>query len=257
MGSGGLWGFMHQVANSYRRPSLPAAVARQLRQEAGFGCAKCGHPYIEYHHIVPWSQEQHFRPADMVALCGNCHPSVSLLGSDRQYAIKANPFNIAEGRFQGAMAYDKRDLKFKVGGNWYADTPIILQLCNTPLISCRLQNSQAMVSLVMLDEEWHQTLVIQDNEIIFRTDDMWDFKYSHNLITAHSAPRDVLLKMDFRGDEAIIEGKLQIGREKIELSVDETVLPGFTSIKGCHIQGCGVAIQLGDENEVLPVRCRV
>ena len=243
--------------NGYRRPGLPASVARQLRQQAGFGCAKCGHPYIEYHHIVPWAQEQHFRPEDMVALCGNCHPSVSILGNDRQYAIKANPFNIAEGRFQGALAYDKRDLTFKVGGNWYADTPIILRLCNTPLISCRLKNGQAMISLMMLDEECHQTLAIQDNEIIFRTDDMWDFKYSHNLITAHSAPRDVQLKIDLRGEEAIIEGKLQIGKAKIELSANETVLPGYNSMKGCHIHGCSVAIQLGDENETLPVRCRI
>jgi HNH endonuclease len=243
--------------DGYRRPSLPAAVARQLRQEAGFGCAKCGHPYIEYHHIIPWAQEQHFRPEDMVALCGNCHPSVSLLGNDRQYAIKAKPFNIAEGRFQGALAYDKRDLTFKVGGNWYADTPVILQLCNTPLISCRLDNGQAMVSLVMLDEECHQTLAIQDNEIIFRTDDMWDFKYSHNLIVAHSAPRDIQLKLDFRGDEAIIEGKLQIGNDKIELSAEQTVLPGYNSMKGCRMKGSRVGIQLGSENEILPVRCRI
>lgn len=257
MGCGSLCAFGERIVTGYRRPSIPLAVARQLRQETGFGCAQCGHPYIEYHHIVPWALEQHFRPEDMVALCGNCHPAVSLQGSDRQYAIKANPLNIAEGRFQGALAYDKRDLTFKVGGNWYANTPTILQLCNTPLISCRIENGQAMVSLMMLDPECHQILAIHDNEIMFRTDDMWDFKYSHNLIIAHSAPRDIMLKMDFRGEEAIIEGKLQIGNEKIELSADQTVLPGYNSMKGCRTTGSRVGIQLGNENEVLPVRCRI
>lgn len=62
--------------NGYTR-TIPEAVMRQLRQEVGFGCAKCGHPYIEYHHIVPFSEEAHHRPEDMMAVCGNCHPAVS------------------------------------------------------------------------------------------------------------------------------------------------------------------------------------
>ena len=99
--------------NGYRRPATPAAVERQLRQEAGFGCAKCGHPYIEYHHIVPWCEEHHFRPSDMLALCGNCHPAVSNWGRDRQYDLKNNPHNIARGVATGALEYDKRDLLFK------------------------------------------------------------------------------------------------------------------------------------------------
>src|SRR5215469_13568423 len=78
--------------SGYKRPTTPASVERQLRQEAGFGCAKCGHPSIEYHHIIPFAEEQHFRPKDMVALCGNCHPAISKLGRDKQYEIKQAPF---------------------------------------------------------------------------------------------------------------------------------------------------------------------
>ena len=95
------------MASDYKRPSMPAAVMRELRQEAGFGCAKCGHPYIEYHHIVPYAEDQHFRPEDMVALCGNCHPVVSKLRRDRQYAIKREPHNVSENLLRGALEYDK------------------------------------------------------------------------------------------------------------------------------------------------------
>lgn len=101
----------HVIA--YRRPPTPADVERTLRQEAGFGCAKCGHPYVEFHHIVPYAEEQHFRPEDMVALCGNCHPAVSKQGQDRQYGVKHNPFNPRSGLFRGALEYDKRNLVSK------------------------------------------------------------------------------------------------------------------------------------------------
>jgi hypothetical protein len=131
------------LAGGYQRPATPLAIERQLRKEAGFGCAKCGHPYIEYHHIIPYAEEYHFQPEDMVALCGNCHPSVTNLGRDLQYDIKSNPRNVRNGIFRGALKCDKRDLVFKVGGIWYENTPVILQFGNLPIIACRLAEGQS------------------------------------------------------------------------------------------------------------------
>jgi hypothetical protein len=139
------------LANHYRRPPTPADVERSLRQEAGFGCAKCGHPYIEYHHIIPYAEDAHFRPEDMLALCGNCHPAVSKLGRDRQYELKTGPRNIRRNMLNGALEYDKRDLIFRVGGNWYENIPIILQYKNTPIVACSLKDGQAKVSLNLFD----------------------------------------------------------------------------------------------------------
>lgn len=49
---------------------MPLPVKRKLRQEAGFGCCKCGRPIIEYHHIIPYSNDDpHFRVEDMMCLC--------------------------------------------------------------------------------------------------------------------------------------------------------------------------------------------
>ena len=67
--------------------NTPEGVKRLLRQEAGFGCARCGHPYLEYHHIIPYKDDQHFRSEDMVCLCGNCHPALGKLGHDLQYQV--------------------------------------------------------------------------------------------------------------------------------------------------------------------------
>ncbi|MCP3056558.1 SEC-C metal-binding domain-containing protein [Aurantimonas marianensis] len=232
--------------SGYRRPGTPADVERTLRQEAGFGCAKCGHPYIEYHHIVPFSEEEHFRAADMVALCGNCHPAVAGWGRDRQYEVKKNPHNAKSGIARGALEYDKRNLVFKVGGNWYENTPTILQFHDIPIISCHLEEGQAKISLNIMDDTGRIILSVKDNNIIFRINDLWDFEYRHNLATARYGARDVALKLDFRGQDATIEGKLWLGSQQALLRHDHTTLPGNNVFRGSRITNCGVGIQLGN-----------
>ena len=51
----------------------PADVKRELRQEVNFGCAICGAPLLEYHHIIPYSEAEHHDPDHMVAVCPNHH----------------------------------------------------------------------------------------------------------------------------------------------------------------------------------------
>lgn len=231
--------------SGYCRPSMPAAVKVALRKEAGFGCARCGHPYIEYHHIVPFAEEEHFRPEDMVALCGNCHPAVAKKGRLYAYDLKGQPHNIREGLVQGALEYDKSDLIFKVGGNWYENTPILLQFQGVPIIGCRLNEGEAQVSLNLLDSSGKVLLAVRNNDITFRVNDLWDFEYKHNLAIARLGPRDVALKMDFRGPEATIEGKLWLGHNKIQLGGEQTILPENNVIRGSRISNCGIGISIG------------
>ena len=55
------------------RPPIPEGIKRMLRQEAYFGCVKCGCPIIEYHHIEPWSVVKKHEVDNLVVLCPNCH----------------------------------------------------------------------------------------------------------------------------------------------------------------------------------------
>ncbi|MCR9219709.1 MAG: HNH endonuclease [Alphaproteobacteria bacterium] len=232
------------MVDKYSRPSLPLPVARQLRQEAGFGCAKCGHPYIEYHHIVPWSEEQHYRPDDMVALCGNCHVLIARLGKDRQYEVKNNPKNIREGLLRGALVYDKRDLTFLVGGNYYVNTPIILQYKDIPVVACSLQDGQAKLTLNLFDKSGNSIFQVFENEVVFRPDAIWDFEYGHNWVTVRHGPRQIALQINFRECEAVIRGKIWLGGNEVRLDPQSTNLPGNNTISGCHIVGSRVGISV-------------
>ena len=184
----------------------------------------------------------------MVALCGNCHPMVAKWQINRQHEIKANPINISNGLFSGALEYDKKDLLFKVGGNWYDNTPIILQFYDKPIISCYIADGQAKISLDLLDKRGDSLLTVKENNVTFRVNDMWDFEYAHNIAVAKYGFRDIALRIDFRRPESVIEGKLWLGENQILLGSNQTNLPGASSVRGGRTSNCNVGIQIGDAN---------
>ena|SRR6187549_3320286 len=97
------------------RSSVPAAVARHLRQEAGFGCCVCGLPIYRYHHIIPYREEPHFRPEDMVLLCPNHHAEADsrAMSEEQQRAYKQAPRNIEEGVSKGLVTYEDSGLRLR------------------------------------------------------------------------------------------------------------------------------------------------
>jgi hypothetical protein len=84
-----------------------------------------------------------------------------------------------------------------------------------------------------------------NNEVVFRLDDVWDFEYAHNHAVARYGPRDIALRMDFRGYEAKIEGKIWLGQHQITLSPEIMTLPRGNRMIGCQFSA-PVGIQIGE-----------
>ena len=70
--------------------TVPPEVARHLRAEAGFGCAVCGCPILEYHHIIPWAERMHYEVEHMVALCRNHHQETGKATQGKLLCREAN-----------------------------------------------------------------------------------------------------------------------------------------------------------------------
>jgi hypothetical protein len=128
------------------RPPTPDPIARQLRQEAGFGCCKCGHPIVQYHHIIPFANEAHFRAADMMALCPNCHGEATggALTSARQRYYKANPFNLERGFARGWLTINEDYLGVVLGGNEFAGGGGLILVDDDPLIALEMNESRSL-----------------------------------------------------------------------------------------------------------------
>ena len=112
------------------RPSIPQRVKRQLRQEAGFGCCLCGYPYIQFHHIVPWAEDQHNRSEDMMVLCARCHhlATTGALTEADQRKFKDRPKNIVDGEVRGLLHVNQKELVVQVAGGTSIETPTLLEI---------------------------------------------------------------------------------------------------------------------------------
>ena len=82
----------------------------------GFGCCKCGRPVYQYHHIIDYAIEQHFRPEDMMILCPYCHDEATKAMPElEQRGHKANPYNIQRGMVSGSLEINHSECAVDLG----------------------------------------------------------------------------------------------------------------------------------------------
>src|SRR5262245_49692009 len=56
------------------RPTVSAAIRREVLFEARHHCAVCCNPLpLEQAHVVPWHDSHEHSVANLIALCANCH----------------------------------------------------------------------------------------------------------------------------------------------------------------------------------------
>jgi hypothetical protein len=72
---------------------------------------------LQFHHIIPYATEQHFRVEDMVALCPNHHDlaNAGAINEDEQRSLKIEPYNCVNGYAGGQLAVDQRDTHVTLG----------------------------------------------------------------------------------------------------------------------------------------------
>jgi len=110
----------------------PVIVRRELRREVGFRCPVdgCGIPYLTYHHFDPvWAIEQHHRREGMIALCRR-HADAADGGAytrEQLLALKEGGAQKAEA-IRGEFDWMRRELFVIVGGNYFWETPVVLQI---------------------------------------------------------------------------------------------------------------------------------
>lgn len=230
------------------RASVPSDVKRQLRQESGFGCCRCGHPFIQYHHIVPWAEDQHFRPADMMVLCGQCHPlcTVGAIPEVDQRAMKARPKNIVDNLVRGHLFVNKSELVVNLAGGRATETPNLLQLSQEVVLSARrdAEHGRVLISANIHDRDGNTVGFLRDNEWNMIPDLVWDFETYPLHSTVRLAPRQIAFAVDVRNDEVCLQGKWFHGGQDIEFTPTMARI-GTNTIRGMNVSHCGGMIAVG------------
>ena len=132
------------------RKSIPgeALAKRALRQEVAFGCPICRSPFLEFHHFdPPWSEEPHWRPEGMIALCPTHHKH-----ADGGNFTRDELLAMKEGRY----TFDSIGQKFpwarqqqvvaRLGGLYAVDCPTVLRVNNEAVIGIESGDGCLLVS---------------------------------------------------------------------------------------------------------------
>ena len=253
------------------RKAIPPEVKRMLRNEVGFGCPVngCGNPYLEYHHFdPPVSVRPHNEPHGMIALCAQHHKKADggAYTIEQLHELKLDKANAK--LVKGNLDWLRRDLLAVVGGNFYYETPKIIDIDSHELVSLkRDEDGYLRLSVNMLSLLAEERLIIEDNSwenIGAPTDlrcpaqgkelevkyDNGDYLYLRFVELNSAAETCTKYKTDiFNDNDSVkfpiiaVEVNMKIGGTNIELSPESTTF-GRGQIKGSFMSHCGGGILL-------------
>ncbi len=249
------------------RKSTPSLVERLLRQEAGFGCVKCGHPIYQYHHIIPYRIEPHFREEDMTIFCPNHHDEASrgVMSQDEQRSYKSNPYNIQRGFVDGQFKLNQKELEISAGGIIFSNTEKVLAVDDESLLSVFLnENNIVEISLKLYDENDNVLLIIDKNQWESGDSRIWDLEYKYNFLKIQRKSRDITLKLDARTNPVeIIRADFWRKKQHYRINKCGLIFNGVVTDSEliiCSFNKCYINVdtkkkrlELGKSSEITPV----
>jgi predicted nucleic acid-binding Zn-ribbon protein len=219
----------------YVSMAIPANVKRLLRQEAGFGCAACGGPVFQYHHIVPRNVDDHNRPEDMVVVCPNHHDECTrgAVTDEEQRTWKANPYNVARGYANGLLKVNQSYCAITCGSCLLVNDGAHVMIDGEQLLGLSLEDGRVQLSMTLYDDQNHVLALIEDNEWLSGDPAVWDLEASYQRLTLRIARGDIRLRLLVDRDPMTLEAQLWRNRYFVRISREGITLNGAE----VHAQG--------------------
>lgn len=173
---------------------IPEPVKRIVRQEAGFGCCKCGLPIIEYHHIVKDSK----KPEDIMLLCPTCHTeaTVKAMPEPEQRFYKANSFNIKAGYVEGQFKVNQKTPVINTGTVQLIGDGHFILVDGENLLSIEINDGRLEFSIKLYDQKDNLVAEIQCNEWISGNPLPWDLESGFQWLRIRRKRRDIELEIN-------------------------------------------------------------
>ena len=228
----------------------PVKVKRELRQEVNFGCALCGGPLIEYHHIVPYSEADQHDPDHMVALCPNHHRLADdgAISRTELYSAKKDPAN--NERVDYDFYFDPHSPVIPLGSNVVEIGSFgryqLLQVYDEPLISINYIDGRVEFDVNFYNEDNDLIAVITDNELWANTNEFWDIKYQSNRLKLWNRKYEIGFLSEFNPENSTISFRGRFLFEGDEFIIHPSSIK-FPGNDGGGIRGVGIVVG-GDED---------
>ena len=232
---------VREMARRKTRPTIPESIKRLVRQEAGFGCCKCGNPIIEYHHIAPESKD----PRDIMVLCPICHheATVGAMTKEEQQYYKLHPFNIRRGYVKGKLKINQEIPVIVIGTNQFVGEGDFILVNQESLLSLKVNSGRLELSVKLYDQNDNLLAHIKDNEWISGNPMPWDLESSFQWLKIRHKLRNIALEVDARRFPIEIRANLWRKGQNFELNPYQIRFNGIVQNVG-FINLCFVAIRL-------------
>jgi hypothetical protein len=258
------------------------AIRTQLAEEVGFGCPVegCGSPNLTWHHFdPPWSERPHHDPAGMVALCRQHHDAAdaNAYDLDQLRLMKANGRN-RNLPLQARFEWRRRRLLSVVGGNFYYETPVPVQIGPQPVVAFRRDGDGRVLLNVAMPSTVPEPRLYVDDNFWIETGAATSVECPpHGRLVAARYPNGDVIRIEFieiadgdalarryehsdrvrsflEQDEgegfpiAAVEVRMKIHRPTGEPIIDfdaQATRIAPIQMVGCFVARCGVGLQLG------------
>lgn len=215
-----------------KRPQAPAAIKRLLRNESGYGCCVCGNPIIQYHHIIPWEREHHFRPEDMMTLCPN-HHTMATQGAYQesdQRKHKANPRNIKKGLVKGRLFVNQGVPVVILGSVDLIGEGPIFTTGKKKIFSIKFDNGSVLISLFLQSRESKVVCEILENEWLSEYPFPWDIDWRPKQLIIREEKGKINLNFNTKNQYLEIKGVFPYNDSSIHITSDMVLMSGAAKV---------------------------
>jgi hypothetical protein len=219
----------------------PESVKREVRQEAGFGCCKCGLPIIEYHHVIRDSQ----KPEDIMLLCPLHHheATVGAMLEQEQHFHKKNPRNIVKGYVQGRLKVNQRIPAINLGSNQFIGEGCFITVDKEDLLSIEIKDGRLLLTMRLFDRNNLLIADIERNEWISGDPLPWDIESRFQWLRIRRKIRDIQLTIDARKYPIDINAYLWRNNQNFRIDANKILFNGVKKNIGLN-NVCFVALRL-------------
>jgi hypothetical protein len=205
------------MSNGNTGRDTPSPVKRQLRQEAGFGCCKCGIPILQYHHIVEFSQEPHFRPDDMMVLCPIHHDQATkkAMPETEQREYKLRPYNIERGLANGPLKINQNYCAAQFGELIVVNEGPFLLIDGVEVFGMNVGEANIELSIKLFSERGELLVQIEKNEWVSGDPLPWDIQADWQLLTIRERHRKISLALNAKKIPMQVRGEFFSNGQRI------------------------------------------
>lgn len=180
------------------REYIDTDIKRRLAKHSNFACSVCGAIPIVFHHIEEWSKNFSNDEEILIPICDKCHRGIhgeggSLFSRDELYEYKANPKPLL--LLSDKLPLErKKSYSFFVGSNFAANgvkASLFTFSQGHNLLTVDTSTGSLMLTILAEVQDGRAVYLIQNNELMINTKDIWDMRYSRSSLKIWRVANDV------------------------------------------------------------------